>query len=204
MRKAILVGGLVGCVMVAGLVTGAAQQGNPGQSEIQRGFDIAPVPLNLTGKNRSLVGLGSYLVNGPGDCLGCHTGPTPPPPSTPGVFVPGGNPFLGQPEVINAARYLGGGNFFGPFESRNLTPDRNGHPAGLTWEQFEEAIRLGTDFKALPPHVPNNPGLLQVMPWPAHRNATDRDLKAIYEYLSAIPCIEGGPGQPDPLVDPRC
>jgi hypothetical protein len=198
MRRAILVGGLVGCVMVAGLVTGAAQQGNQGQSEIQRGFDIAPVPLTLTGKNRSLVGLGSYLVNGPGDCIGCHTGPAP------GLFLPGGSPFLEQPVMINTDRYLAGGNFFGPFESRNLTPDRNGHPAGLTWEQFEEAIRFGTDLKALPPHVPNNPGLLQVMPWPAHRNATDRDLKAIYEYLSAIPCIEGGPGQPDPLVDPRC
>jgi len=25
---------------------------------------------------------------------------------------------------------------------------------------------------------------------------TDRQLTAIYEYLSAIPCIEGGPGEP--------
>jgi hypothetical protein len=30
---------------------------------IRRGFEIAPVPLNLAGKNRELVGLGSYLVN---------------------------------------------------------------------------------------------------------------------------------------------
>jgi hypothetical protein len=193
MRTAIVIGGLVSCVLVAGLVAGGNQQGNQGQSEIQRGFDIAPVQLDLTGKNRSLVGLGSYLVNGPGDCLGCHTGPTPP-----GLFLPGGNPFMGQPELINTARYMGGGNAFGPFISRNLTPDRDGRPAGLTWEQFEEALRLGTDFKAIPPHVPSSPGLLQVMPWPAHRNATDRALRAIYEYLSAIPCIEGGPGLPDP------
>lgn len=193
MRKAIFVGGLVSCVLVAGLITGAAQQGNQGQSEIQRGFDIAPVELDLTGKNRSLVGLGSYLVNGPGDCTGCHTGPPP------GLFLPGGSPFLGQPAMINTARYLAGGNNFGPVVvSRNLTPDRDGLPAGLTWEQFEEALRLGTDFKALLPHTPSNPGLLQVMPWPAHGKATDRDLRAIYEYLSAIPCIEGGPGQPNP------
>lgn len=192
MRRAILVGVLVGGVLVAGLIAGAAQQGNEGQSEIQRGYDIAPVPLNLTGKNRSLVGLGSYLVNAAGGCLGCHTGPPP------GVYLPGGNPFLGQPEVINAARYLGGGNAFGPYISRNLTPDSNGYPGGLTFEQFEQAMRLGTDFKAIPPHVPSNPGLLQVMPWPPHGKATDRDLRAMYEYLSAIPCIEGGPGLPAP------
>ena len=195
MRKAILVGGLVGFVVVAGMIEGAAQQGNEGESEIQRGYAIAPVPLDLAGKNRSLVGLGSYLVNGPADCTGCHTGPTPP-----GLFLPGGSPFMGQTELINTARYLGGGNAFGPFISRNLTPDRNGLPAGLTFEQFEQVIRFGTDFKAIPPHVPSNPGLLQVMPWPAHRNSTDRHLRAIYEYLSAIPCIEGGPGQ----TAPRC
>jgi hypothetical protein len=36
--------------------------------------------------------------------------------------------------------------------------------------------------------------LLQVMPWPVYRNMTDRDLRAIYEYLRAIPCVEGDPG----------
>jgi hypothetical protein len=41
--------------------------GNNGQSEVQRGFDIAPVELDLAGKNRSLVGLGSYYVNGVSD-----------------------------------------------------------------------------------------------------------------------------------------
>jgi hypothetical protein len=50
-------------------------EGDGGESEIQRGFQIAPVTLNLSGKNPSLVGLGSYLVNGPGDCIGCHTTP---------------------------------------------------------------------------------------------------------------------------------
>ncbi len=33
------------------------------ESKIQRGFEIAPVPLNLGGKSRALVGLGSYVVN---------------------------------------------------------------------------------------------------------------------------------------------
>jgi hypothetical protein len=165
----------------------AQGQGDGGESEIQRGFQIAPVPLDLARKNRSLVGLGSYLVNGAMDCVGCHS---------PDLFLPGGNPFLGQAAVINPDTHLAGGESFGPFVSRNLTPDKFGRPGGLTWEQFETTMRMGTDFKAIPPHVPGNPGLLQVMPWPAYRHATDRALRAIYEYLTAIPCIEGGPGQP--------
>jgi hypothetical protein len=39
---------------------------------------------------------------------------------------------------------------------------------------------------------------LQVLPWPTLQNMTDRDLSAIHEYLSAIPCIEGDPGLPNP------
>jgi hypothetical protein len=34
---------------------------------------------------------------------------------------------------------------------------------------------------------------LQVMPWPTFQNMTDHDLRAIYEYLSSIPCITGPP-----------
>jgi hypothetical protein len=30
------------------------------------------------------------------------------------------------------------------------------------------------------------------MPWPAYREMTDRDLRAIYEYLGAIPCLPAG------------
>ena len=92
------------------------------ESKIQQGFDIAPVPLNVARKNRALVGLGSYLVNGPGDCNAClNAGPGN------NQFLPGGNPFFGQPKHINPST-----------------------------------------------------------------------LRAIYEYLRAIPCIEGPPA-PDPL-----
>src|SRR5882762_5771166 len=37
---------------------------------IERGFDSAPVPLNLEGKNRKMEGLGSYFVNAQMDCDG--------------------------------------------------------------------------------------------------------------------------------------
>src|SRR5215472_9076776 len=82
---------------------------NDTDSRIQIGFKIAPVPLNLAGKNRALVGLGSYIVNAQGDCNGCHSaGP-------PTEFAPGGNPYFGQPTQVNPATYLGGGRDFGPY-----------------------------------------------------------------------------------------
>src|SRR5229473_8520992 len=50
----------------------AQDSGDRAESRIEQGFDIAPVPLNLDRKDRALVGLGSYFVNGPGDCNACH------------------------------------------------------------------------------------------------------------------------------------
>src|SRR5260370_2897848 len=64
------------------------------ESKIQRGFEIAPVPLHLEGENRALVGLGSYIVNAQGDCIGCHT----PGPHT--VIVPRTIPVLLTPTTI--------------------------------------------------------------------------------------------------------
>src|SRR6476661_8081742 len=146
---------------------GRAQGPGGEEGQIQQGFAIAPVPLNLKGKNRALVGLGSYIVNTSG-CNDCHTNPS---------YAPGGNPFLGQPEQVNVAGFLAGGQHFGPFVSANITPDALGRPAGLTLEQFISTLRTG--------HNPLDPPgvLLQVMPWPEFGKKTDRDLTAIYEYL---------------------
>lgn len=97
--------------------------------------------------------------------------------------MPGGNPYLGQAELINFAQYLAGGQRFGPFTSANLTPDSTGKPAGLTLKDFMTTLRTG--------HNPNDPPgqILQVMPWPPFAKKTDRDLTAIYEYLRAIPSL---------------
>jgi len=151
------------------------------ESKIRTGFAISPVELDLKGKNPALVGLGSYLVNTQ-TCNECHTQP---------AFAPGGNPFLGQPEVINTAGYLAGGRAFGPFISRNLTPDpETGLPAGLTLGAFILVMRTGVDLDNRLPHVPSAENdLLQVMPWPAIRKMTDQDLEAIYEYLLSIPSV---------------
>lgn len=204
-------------------------------SLIQIGYRIAPVPLNMKGRNPALVGLGSFIVNAQGDCNGCHTAGAPPNFN----YANGGNPYFGQPQVTDTATYLGGGNDFGPavppsaaiggfppgsqppsyppaafgsyvgpdIIARNLTPDKTGRPeGGNTLAQFMDILRNGTDLDNLHPTcttalpvptpancipAPVNGGLLQVMPWPVFHNMTDRQIQAIYEYLSAIPCVEG-------------
>lgn len=181
-----------------------------GDSRIQIGLDAAPVPLNMVGKNVALVGLGSYYVNVVGDCNGCHSAG----PKT--EFAGGGNPYFGQPEKVNPATYLGGGRDFGALIpgsahiiSRNLTPDATGLPeGGNSFDQFVQIIRTGVDDDHLHPPCTGAPdancipapfdgNLLQIMPWPGLRKLSDHDLRAIYEYLRAVPCVQGNyPGEP--------
>ena len=146
---------------------------------IRRGYEIVPagVHLNLAGRNRSLVGLGSYIVNTVG-CNDCHTHPS---------YFPTGDPFKGFPETINFQQYLTGGRQFGPFTSANLTPDSTGKPVGLTLRQFISTLRTG--------HNPNDPAgqILQAMPWPVIGKMTDGDLSAVYEYLRSIPSLPDNP-----------
>jgi hypothetical protein len=171
---------IAGVVVLLGAVQHNAKAGGDdddfaiSQSRINEGFRIAPVHLNLAQKNIALVGLGSYLVNAVGGCNDCHTNPS---------YAPGGDPFMGQPKVVNAAHYLAGGQQFGPFTSRNLTPE-NGLPAGHTYAEFRNILRTGIDYDHAHPQI--SP-LLQVMPWPTYQSMTDHDIRAIYEYLRAIP-----------------
>ncbi|MFN7931278.1 MAG: hypothetical protein U0Y68_25780, partial [Blastocatellia bacterium] len=163
------------------------ERGGPGgdTERIFAGLRLSPVPLNLRGKDIALVGLGSYLVN-TGGCADCHSNPS---------YAPGGNPFNGEPKKFNVDGFLAGGAAFGPvIKSRNLTPDKNGLPAGLTWQEFLRVMRTGVDLKKLPPAVPSaSNDLLQVMPWPVIGQMTTNDLRAMYEYLRAIPSRPGFP-----------
>lgn len=169
------------CLIQTGAARAGGQEITPSDSAglpnkiWKRGLAIAPVTLNLTGKDKVLVGEGSYLVNTM--CVDCHTNP---------AFAPGGDPFSGQPEKINATNYLAGGEHFGPFTSANITPDSKGLPAGLTLDQFKQMLRSGFD----PARHPQFGPFLQVMPWPAFSKLTDDDLDAIYEYLRAVPHAE--------------
>ena len=174
---------ILGGVMVASAHDNDDRDGSWGPvldtkaQEIRIGFRIAPVALNTRGKSVRLVGLGSYIVNAQGGCNDCHTHPS---------YAAGGDPHLGQPEVVNGAQYLTGGTLFGPFTSPNITPDAYGHPAGLTFEEFKAVLRTGRD--------PDGSGrILQVMPWPVYGKMTDLDLRAMYEYLRAIPSLPDNP-----------
>jgi len=168
----------VGFVGMAGLRADDDRgQSNDSEARIQIGLTYVRtqgIKLNLKGRDRSQVGLGSYLVNAVGGCNDCHTAP----PYTMDPYA-----FLGAPKQVNVACYLAGGQEFGPFVSRDITPWEQGKPAGLTFRQFRHVMRTGED--------PDNPGqLLQVMPWPVYQTMTDGDLRAIYEYLSTIPAID--------------
>ena len=180
---------LVTAVLAAAGLTWAAVAITAQGSDIQRGADIAPVPLKMKGLNPALVREGSYIVNAHGGCNDCHTVPS---------YAPGGDPFMGQPEQINQACYLAGGAVFGPFVSRNITPRANGLPAGRTLEQFKQIMHQGTDFRNPADTTP----ILQVMPWPVYGKMSDHDLEAIYEYLSAIPSISPRPAFCTPPTPP--
>jgi hypothetical protein len=176
------------------------------ESQSKTGLKIAPVPLNLQGKNVELVGYGSYLVNAVAGCNSCHS-----PSQT--QYLPGGNPYFGQkPTRSNPAVYLGGGHDFGQLipgtaniVSRNLTPDKTGLPAGgRTYDEFRTILTTGVDLDKVHPTCVGGPNsgcllapfdgtLLQIMPWPFFSNMNERDIRAIYEYLKAIPCISGPP-----------
>ena len=147
------------------------------RQQVDKGVKISPVPVDTANPNAVLIGLGSYLVNAVGGCNDCHTNPS---------WAPGGNPYLGQPKQVNVAGYLAGGQQFPPgVVSRNLTPE-NGLPGGRTFAQFKLIMRTGIDLdNATPQFGP----LLQVMPWPDYQSMTDRDLLAIYAYLSVIPSL---------------
>jgi hypothetical protein len=190
----------------------ADNEGNGTDNEeqlAQIGLNVASssgIVLNMNHKDRKLVGLGSFLVNVAGDCNGCHTKD----PTTEYVN-PTGNPYLLHPpftgvKKVNPATYLGGGSYFATLPtgnpaptgtvdiySRNLTPDISGLPeGGHSLSDFIQIMRTGVDFDHLHTNLtaPLNGNVLQVMPWPNFQNMTDHQLKAIWTFLSAIPCID--------------
>ena len=74
---------------------------------------------------------------------------------------------------------------------------------GRSYSDFVQIMRMGTDFDKIHPTraantaqtascvpYPFDGSLLQIMRWPSFQSMTDADLQAIYDYLSAIPCID--------------
>ncbi len=170
---------------MAGLALVVAQTASANEitNEINVGKAVVPVTLTIpAGVDPNSVYLGSYIVNVVADCNGCHSN---------NEYVKHHDPFIkGQKKEVNATCYLNGGQAFGPFISRNITPvSGTTMPAGLTFAEFRRVLLTGQD--------PQDPGtLLQVMPWDAFQNMTINEMQAIYNYLSSIPSLPDGGGKP--------
>jgi hypothetical protein len=104
-------------------------------SRIQRGFELAPVRLDLRHKNPAAVGLGSYIVNAQGGCNDCHTCPP---------YTAEHDPYSGGDGRPNAANYLAGGTPFGPFVSRNITPNATASRRGSRARSSSSSCAPGT------------------------------------------------------------
>ena len=145
-------------------------------SRVIKGFRIAPVKLNL--KQESCAwSPGSYIVNAQGECNDCHC---------PAV-AEGGDPFKGQP-ATNQYRGISGWRYAVRSRHHLAQPDaaRTAGPRILPGINSFKAMRKGTDFKN---RHPEDPPLLQVMPWPVYGKMNTLDLLAVYEYFKAIPSL---------------
>jgi mono/diheme cytochrome c family protein len=139
---------------------------------------------------QAAVQRGEYLVKIMG-CNDCHTpwkmGPQGPEPDMarmlsghpekigklPNLKAPG--PYVSMGSPTNTA-YSGP---WGVSYAFNLTPEQNTGIGIWTEEMFVQTIRTGRHMGVSRPVNPP-------MPWPAYRNATDEDLKAVYAYLRTI------------------
>jgi hypothetical protein len=130
----------------------------------------------------------------------------------PTTYLAGGTPFSSA-LPFNVGSGLPYGSYLGPvIVSRNLTPNKYGFPeGGKTLSQFMQVLRNGVDQDHIhptcrtsspmpsPPYCippPVDGSRLQVMPWPDFQDMSDHDIEAIYEYLSAIPCIDNKTSTP--------
>jgi hypothetical protein len=149
-----------------------------------RGQDVRPMPSD------DAVRRGEYLVKIMG-CNDCHTpwkmGPQGPEPDMT-RFLSGHPEEIGPlPNVKAAEPFTSSGSatntaYSGPWGvsyAFNLTPDINTGLGIWTEEMFVKTIRTGRHMGVSRPINPP-------MPWPAYRNATDEDLKAVYAFLRTI------------------
>ena len=170
----------------------------------QAGAAAQAKPAAAKPASAAVVARGKYIVDISG-CHDCHTphkmGPDGPEPDM--TLMLSGHPAsmtLPTPPSMNGPWIFSG---IGPFTAwagpwgisytKNLTPDNETGLGTWTEQQFIETIRNGREQgrgrQILPP-----------MPWPAYRNMTDADLKAVFAYLKSIPAIKNK--VPDPVIAP--
>ncbi len=148
------------------------------------------------------IGHGAYLVRSMG-CSDCHT------PMQPGKDGP--EPELsrllsGHPAALETKwpaqmpdgfLWAGTGSntaFAGPWGvsfASNLTSDPDTGLGAWTESQFLGAIKTGK-------HQGDGRPILPPMPWPAFRNLSDDDLRAIFAYLQTVPAVRNAVPSPLP------
>ena len=151
---------------------------------IGRGQDARPTP------SEHAVRRGEYLVKIMG-CNDCHTpwkmGPQGPEPDM-ARFLSGHPEEIGPLPNVKAVEPFTSSGFatntaysgpWGVSYAFNLTPEMNTGLGIWTEEMFVKTIRTGRHMGVSRPINPP-------MPWPAYRNATDEDLKAVYAFLRTI------------------
>lgn len=182
MKNIVIAASAVLLVAAAGFVTLSTSQTQP--------KNLARTQLPSPDVQAAKVQRGEYLVEIMG-CNDCHTpwkmGPQGPEPDM-DRFLSGHPEQIGPlPTAKDARPFLWSGfatntAFSGPWGvsyAFNLTPEQNTGLGIWTEEMFMQTIRTGRHMGVSRPINPP-------MPWPAYRNATDDDLKAIYAYLRTI------------------
>jgi len=158
-----------------------------------------------SGVDGEAVARGRYLVEGFG-CTDCHTpwtlGPNGPEPDAtrylsghphdldmPPAPRPEPGPWIGAFSATNTAWSGPWGTSF----TANLTPDPETGLGVWSADDFVATMRNGR-------HQGRGRELLPPMPFPAIKNLSDADLKAIFAYLRTIPAIENRVPNPRPPV----
>ena len=179
----------------------------------QRGMLLLCLPFVASGlvfaapaASKPDVQRGAYLVNMLG-CNDCHTphkmGPKGPEPDMTRMLS--GHPAdlkMPPPPDLGKGPWVWAGSgtmtaFTGPWGvsyTMNLTPDPETGLGKWTEKMFIEAIRTGR-------HLGKGRPILPPMPWPAFRNATDKDLKAVFAYLKSLPPVKNK--IPEPVEPPK-
>lgn len=161
-----------------------------------------PAEAKTEAPKQSPAERGKYLVTAMG-CNDCHTpwkmGPNGPEPDMTRMLS--GHPEnskLGPPAKVQngwggtfSADFTAWAGPWGISYTQNLTPDQNTGLGIWTEEMFITAIREGK-------HMAKSRPILPPMPWPAIRNLSDDDLKAVFAYLRTIPAISNH--VPDPVI----
>ena len=194
-RAAVAVGILIVGAGLSLSASGAGQAAAPSSK---------PMAKPAAGATNAVVARGKHLVDS-GGCHDCHTpvkmGDNGPEPDMARMLS--GHPAeiaVGAPPQLSGVWMAAASNTFtawaGPWGisyTANLTPDKETGLGAWTAQQFMDTIRNGRvqghGRQLLPP-----------MPWPAYRNLSDADLKAIFAYLQTIPPVKNK--VPDPVIAP--